>query len=82
MDIEQILEELKPLDYHKESKCLTLMFPENIVIFLREWEDEELMWHVFENKQSIDAGIDEEEKIIPMLKRYLNDNRRAVQRQI
>ena len=80
MDLEYILEELEPLDYHKESKCLTLMFPENIVIFLREWEDEELMWHVFENKQSIDAGTDEEEKIIPMLKRYLNDNRRAVQR--
>ena len=78
MDLEYILEELEPLDYHKESKCLTLMFPENIVIFLREWEDEELMWHVFENKQSIDAGVDEEEKIIPMLKRYLNDNRRAV----
>ena len=78
MDLEHILEELKPLDYYKESKCLTLMFPENIVIFLREWEDEELMWHVFENKQSIDAGTDEEEKIIPMLKRYLNDNRRAI----
>ena len=78
MDLEYILGELKPLDYHKESKCLTLMFPENIVIFLREWEDGELMWHVFENKQSIDAGTDEEEKIIPMLKRYLNDNRRAV----
>ena len=72
MDLEYILEELNPLDYHKESKCLTLMFPENIVIFLREWEDEELMWHVFENKQSIDAGTDEEEKIIPILKRYLN----------
>ena len=78
MDLEYILEELKPLDYHKESKCLTLMFPENIVIFWREWEYEELMWYVFENKQSIDAGTDEEEKIIPMLKRYLNDNRRAV----
>ena len=72
MDLEYILGELKPLDYHKESKCLTLMFPENIVIFLREWEDNELLWHVFENKQSIDAGTDEEEKIIPMLKRYLN----------
>ena len=72
MDLEYILEELEPLDYYKESRCLTLMFPENIVIFLREWEDEELMWHVFENKQSIDAGTDEEEKIIPMLKRYLN----------
>ena len=78
MDLEYILEELKPLDYYKENKCLTLLFPENIVIFLRGWEDGELMWHVFENKQSIDAGTDEEEKIIPMLKRYLNDNRRAV----
>jgi len=72
MDIEYILEELKPLDYLKESKCLTLIFDKEIIIFLREWEDEELMWHVFENKQSIDAGVDEEERIIPILKRYLN----------
>lgn len=72
MDLEYILEELKPLDYLKESKCLTLIFDKEIIIFLREWEDEELMWHVFENKQSIDAGVDEEEKIIPILKRYLN----------
>ena len=78
MDLEYILEELKPLDYLKESKCLTLNFDKEIIIFLREWEDDELMWHVFENKQSIDAGADEEQKIIPMLKRYLNDNRRAV----
>ena len=78
MDIEYILEELKPLDYHRETKCLTLVFDKNKIIFLREWEDNELMWHVFENKQSINAGADEEEKIIPMLKRYLNDNRRAV----
>ena len=78
MDLEYILEELKPLDYLKESKCLTLIFDKEIIIFLREWEDEELMWHVFENKQSIDAGVHEEEIIIPMLKRYLNDNRRAV----
>ena len=72
MDLEYILEELKPLDYLKESKCLTLIFDKEIIIFLREWEDDELMWHVFENKQSIDAGIDEEERIIPILKRYLN----------
>ena len=72
MDLEYILEELKPLDYLKESKCLTLIFDKEIIIFLREWEDEELMWHVFENKQSIDAGVDEEERIIPILKRYLN----------
>ncbi len=72
MDLEYILEELKPLDYLKESKCLTLIFDKEIIIFLREWEYEELMWHVFENKQSIDAGVDEEERIIPILKRYLN----------
>lgn len=72
MDLEYILEELKPLDYHRETKCLTLVFDKNKIIFLREWEDEELMWHVFENKQSIDAGVDEEERIMPILKRYLN----------
>ena len=71
MDLEYILEELKPLDYHKESKCLTLMFPENIIIFLREWEDEELMWHVFDNKEHIDSGVEEEKKIVRLIKNYL-----------
>lgn len=73
MDLEYILEELKPLDYNRETKCLTLVFDKNRIIFLREWENNELMWHVFENRQSIDAGVDEEEKIIPILKRYLNE---------
>lgn len=73
MDVEYIIRELEPLDYHKETKCLTLIFDKNRIIFLREWENEELLWHVFENKQSIDAGVDEEERIIPILKRYLNE---------
>ena len=73
MDLEYILEELKPLDCHKETKCLTMVFDKNTVIFFREWDDNEIMWHVFENKQSIDAGVDEENKIVPILKRYLNE---------
>lgn len=72
MDLEYILGELKPLDYNRETRCLTLVFDKNRVVFLREWEDDELMWHVFENRQSIDVGVDEEERIIPILKRYLN----------
>ena len=58
--------------YTPEITEFCVGFEYEIIIFLREWEDEELMWHVFENKQSIDAGTDEEEKIIPMLKRYLD----------
>lgn len=70
MDLEYILKEFKPLDYHKETNCLTLSFPNNITIFLREWEDNELMWHIFQNKQSLEAGADEEQYIIPLLKAY------------
>lgn len=73
MNLENILKELKPLDYYKETKYLTLIFPKNTVIFFREWEDNELMWHVFENKQSIDTGVDEEERIIPLIKNYLKN---------
>lgn len=73
MDLENILKQLKPLDYYKETKCLTLIFPKDIVIFLREWEDSQLMWHVFKNKQSIGAGVDEEERIIPLIKKYLKN---------
>lgn len=72
MDLEYILEELKPLEYHKETKCLTLLFLNNVIIFLREWEDNELMWHLFKNKQSVDASVDDEDKIINLLKNYLD----------
>ena len=43
MDLDYILQELKPIDFHKETKCLTLVFPEKILIFLREWDDDMLM---------------------------------------
>lgn len=71
MDLDYILQELKPIDFHKETKCLTLMFPNKIMIFLREWEDDELMWHVFNNKEHIDAGVEEEKKIVKAIKNYL-----------
>ena len=73
MDLEYILEELKPLDYKKETKRVTLLFNKNIIIFLREWEDNKLMWHVFKDNQSINVGVDEEEKIISLLKIYVNE---------
>jgi hypothetical protein len=73
MDLEYILEQLNPLDYHKETNCLTLVFPDNVIIFLREWEDNELMWHVFDNKQHIDAGVEEEVTIVKLLKNYIKD---------
>ena len=74
MDVENIIEQLKPIDYHRETNCLTLVFESQVVIFFRDWDDEEVMWHVFDNKQSIEAGVDEEDKIVKILKTYL-DNR-------
>ena len=71
MDLDYILQELKPIDFHKETKCLTLVFPEKILIFLREWDDDMLMWHVFDNKESVDAGVEEEKKIVRLIKNYL-----------
>ena len=75
MDLDYILQELKPIDFHKETNCLTLVFPNKVVIFLREWEDDELMWHVFNNKQSIDAGVDEEKEIVRLLRNYLKNKK-------
>ena len=71
MDLDYILQELKPIDFHKETKCLTLVFPNKIMIFLREWDDGMLMWHLFDNKESVDAGIEEEKKIVKLIKNYL-----------
>ena len=71
MDLDYILQELKPIDFHKETKCLTLVFPEKILIFLREWDDDMLMWHLFENKESVDAGVNEEKEIVKLTKNYL-----------
>ena len=73
MDLDYILQELKPIDFHKETKCLTLVFPEKILIFLREWDDDMLMWHLFENKESVDAGVNEEKEIVRLLKNYLKN---------
>lgn len=71
MDLDYILQELKPIDFKKERDSLTLIFSEGIVIFLREWEDNELMWHMFDNKQSVEAGVDEEKHIVKLLRGYL-----------
>ena len=71
MDLDYILQELKPIDSHKETKCLTLVFPNKIILFLREWDDDMLMWHVFDNKESVDAGVEEEKKIVRLIKNYL-----------
>ena len=71
MDLEYILGELKPLDYNRETRCLTLVFDKNRVVFLREWDDDMLMWHVFDNKESVDAGVEEEKKIVRLIKNYL-----------
>jgi len=80
MDVENIIEQLKPIDYHRETNCLTLVFENNVVIFFRDWDDGEIMWHVFDNKQSIEAGVDEEDKILKILKSYL-DNRFAAKKE-
>jgi hypothetical protein len=71
MDLDYILQELKPIDFHKETKCLTLVFPNKIILFLREWDDDMLMWHIFDNKESVDAGVEEEKKIVRLIKNYL-----------
>ena len=71
MDLDYILQELKPIDFHKETKCLTLVFPNKIILFLREWDDDMLMWHVFDNKEHIDSGVEEEKKIVKLIKNYL-----------
>lgn len=73
MDLDYILQELKPIDFHKETKCLTLVFPEKMIIFLKEWEDDKLMWHLFDNKESVDAGVMGEKEIVRLLKRYLKN---------
>ena len=71
MDLDYILQELKPIDFHKETKCLTLVFPNKIILFLREWDYDMLMWHVFDNKEHIDSGVEEEKKIVKLIKNYL-----------
>lgn len=71
MDLDYILQELKPIDFNKETKCLTLVFDNHIIIFIREWEDNKLMWHLFDNKESVDAGVEEEKKIVKLIKNYL-----------
>lgn len=71
MDSDYILQELKPIDFKKERGFLTLIFPGGVVIFLREAEEGELMWNLFDNKESVDAGADEEKHTVKLLRGYL-----------
>lgn len=73
MDIESIVEKLKPLDYHTEAKCLTMSFPDNVVIFFREWGDNKLMWHVLKDGQSLDTGVSEQDSAVNFAEKQIKN---------
>lgn len=73
MDIESIVEKLKPLDYHIESRSLTTLFPDNVIIIFREWEDNEIMWHIFKDGQSLDTGVSEQESAVNFAEKQIKN---------
>lgn len=70
MNTENIIKELKPIDYFIEKSKITLLFNDDKTLMLNDL-DEKFMYSFFINKNLIDADIADENEFITNFKKYL-----------
>ena len=70
MNTENIIKELKPIDYFIEKSKITLLFNDNKILMLNDL-DEKFMYSFFINKNLIAADIADENEFITSFKKYL-----------
>ena len=68
--IENIIKDLKPLDYVIEEKTITLLFNDNKILILNDFDDK-IMFSFFIDRKLIGANIEDENVFIPKFKKYL-----------
>ena len=73
MNIENIIKQLKPIDYFIEKSKITLLFNDNKILILNDLNDK-FMYSFFINKNLIDADIANEKEFIKNFKKYLVAN--------
>lgn len=70
MNTENIIKELKPIDYFIEKSKITLLFNDNKILILNDLDDK-FMYSFFINKKLINADIEDENEFITNFKKYL-----------
>ena len=70
MNTENIIKELKPLDYVIEEKTITLLFNDNKILILNDFDDK-IMFSFFIDRKLIGANIEDENEFITNFKKYL-----------
>jgi hypothetical protein len=70
MNTENIIKELKPIDYVIEEKTITLLFNENKILILNDFDDK-IMFSFFIDRNLIGANIEDENIFIPKFKKYI-----------
>jgi hypothetical protein len=71
MNTENIINELKPIDYFIEKNKITLLFGENKILILDDLDDK-FMYSFFIDKNLIAADIVDENEFITNFKKYLD----------
>jgi len=72
MDVNKIISKLNPLDYNIETVNLTLLFHNNIILLLSDF-DYEIMYTLFVNRNVIAVGLCNEDLFIINFKKYLEN---------
>ena len=70
MNTENIITELKPIDYFIEKSKITLLFDENKILILDDLDDK-FMYSFFINRNLIAADIADGNEFIANFKKYL-----------
>jgi hypothetical protein len=70
MNTENIIKELKPIDYVVEEKTIMLLFDKNKILILNNFDDK-IMFSFFIDRNLIDANIEDENIFIPKFKKYI-----------
>lgn len=73
MNTENIINELKPIDYFIERNKITLLFGENKILILDDLDDldDKFMYSFFIDKNLIAADTVDENEFITNFKKYL-----------
>ena len=70
MNTENIIKELKPIDYFIEKSKMTLLFNEDKVLILQDFDDE-IMFTFFINNKLIAGDVENESLFTANFKKYL-----------
>lgn len=70
MNTKNIIKEFNPIDYHEEKRKITLVFNENKILMLNDFDDK-IMYSFFVDRKLIASDVLNENEFIVKFKKYL-----------